>query len=324
MMQLLIILIVSIAMLIGMYGLEYWYVTHKRKRYVDCGDGRSVETSEAIMERVNEHRRILERKGYEVAFIALQGSQNYGLDEYSEDYMSDVDTKAIVLPHFEDFVYGKQPISTTLILDNEEHIDVKDIRIMFDMFKKENISYIELLYSKYQWFNPKYEKMLRYIVDYRDAITAAHIAQFAKCIAGMSMEKKKALCHPYPGIAAKIEKYGFDGKQLSHCVRLNEFIDKFYNGVPVESCFESSRREELMNYKKNLTKDGSKIMTVEEAIELCDVADRATAAAKNDIVRIYEGNVDDVTFKMLDNIKYNVLKKKFIEDLGGRYEKEKY
>ena len=40
-----------------------------------------------IMKRVQEHLEYLSRNGYEVVFIALQGSQNYGLDIYTDEYM---------------------------------------------------------------------------------------------------------------------------------------------------------------------------------------------------------------------------------------------
>ena len=59
-----------------------------------------------MLEKVKEHYDYLRGRGYEVVFTALQGSQNYGLDEYS-----DVDTKSMVLPKFADFVAAKQPIS---------------------------------------------------------------------------------------------------------------------------------------------------------------------------------------------------------------------
>ena len=101
-----------------------------------------MNREERIMKRVQEHYEYLKSEGYEIVFIALQGSQNYRLDVYDDEYMSDVDTKAIVLPTFEDFVYGRQPISKTLVLENNEHIDVKDIRVMFETYKKQNVNYI--------------------------------------------------------------------------------------------------------------------------------------------------------------------------------------
>ena len=43
--------------------------------------------------------------------IFLQGSQNYGMATEK----SDVDTKCIILPSFEDIVFNKPPISTTYV-----------------------------------------------------------------------------------------------------------------------------------------------------------------------------------------------------------------
>ena len=79
--------------------------------------------------------------------VFLQGSQNYNLDIYTDEYRSDVDTKCIVLPSFEDFCKGNSPISTTYERENKEHIDLKDIRVMFDVFKKQNVNFVEILLS---------------------------------------------------------------------------------------------------------------------------------------------------------------------------------
>ena len=111
--------------------------------------------NEKIMKRVQEHYEYLQSLGYEVVCTCLQGSQNYGLDEYSEDYCSDIDTKSIVLPKLKDFIMAYPPASKVEVMSNDEHAEVKDIRIMFEMFRKMNLSYIELLYSKYIYINPE-------------------------------------------------------------------------------------------------------------------------------------------------------------------------
>lgn len=222
-----------------------------------------------ILMRVQEHYDYLVAAGYEVMVTILQGSQNYGLDEYSEEYMSDVDTKSIVLPSFNDFVENKRPVSKVEVMENNEHARVEDIRLMLQMFKKEKINYIELLYSNYVIVNPKYEKYWQELVSKRDEIVAANSLQFVKCIAGMSLEKRKALCHPYPNLIEKIEKYGYDGKQLSHCVRLWEFLFKYLIlQKPVKECFKSSMREILMDLKKQQL--NGKVLAVDDAVKMCD------------------------------------------------------
>ena len=274
------------------------------------------ERNELICKKMEYHlKHLLYKTDYEVMCVMLQGSQNYELDEYTDEYQSDVDTKAIVLPHFRDFVYGKSPVSTTIVLDNNEHIDVKDIRVMFENFRKMNVSYIELLYSNWIWINPRYEAEVRELLRHRDTIAALNRNQFIRCIAGMSMEKRKALCHPYPNLIDKIEKYGYDGKQLSHCVRLFEFLERYLCGVPLEECYVSQMPETLMNYKKQLTKDGSRIMTKEEAIELCELYDNATRGLKDGSLT-EKDEINQEAIDILNNIKYNVLKKKFIMDIN--------
>ena len=90
------------------------------------------------MKRLMEHAaavvKILGTKD-RIVFIALQGSQNYGLDYEG----SDIDTKCVVLPTLDDIIENRKPISTTHVMENEEHCDIKDIRLMFDCYKKQNI-----------------------------------------------------------------------------------------------------------------------------------------------------------------------------------------
>ena len=274
-----------------------------------------MNKEEFIMNRLWEHYFYLEEKGYEVVCLMLQGSQNYGLDEYSDEYKSDIDSKAIVLPHFRDFVYEKQPISKVEILDNNEHIDVKDIRVMFDMFKKENISYIELLYTRYKIINPKYYYYMQKVFDRRKDIAEINVNQFLRCIVGMSGNKVKALCHPYPNLIEKIEKYGFDGKQLSHCVRLYEFMNRYCNGVDIADCYFTKERDMLMNFKKQLTEDGSRIMQVEEAIAACNFYYEQTKLLES-LHLMKEDVINYDTIDFLNKIKYDILKKKFEEDIA--------
>ena len=110
---------------------------------------------EKIMRRLSEHLDAVKEKHPEWVGIFLQGSQNYKLDYEG----SDVDSKLIVLPSFEDFVLNRKPYSYTHIMENDEHVDVKDIRLMFDCFRKQNINFVEILFTKYRILNPKYASL---------------------------------------------------------------------------------------------------------------------------------------------------------------------
>lgn len=204
---------------------------------------------EIIFNRLRSDYDKLVGEGYEVVGVFLQGSQNYNLD-YEE---SDIDTKAIILPKFDDFVLNNKPVSTTLVLDSNEHIDLKDIRLMFDCFKKQNINFVEILFTEYYILNPKYESLFKPMIDNNEEIARYNTFSALNCISGMSMEKYKALEHPYPNTIAKIKKFGYDPKQLHHIIRLNEFALMYSSGVPYHQCLKSLKREYLIEVKKGNT-----------------------------------------------------------------------
>lgn len=209
-----------------------------------------MDKKEYIMNNIQSKYNYLLNKGYEVFGIYLQGSQNYNLDVYDDDYKSDVDTKAIVIPSIKDIILNKKPISTTIELDNKEHIDVKDIRIMFDCFYKQNINFLEILYTKYKIINPKYIRWDADLTEARDLIVRYDYKHALNCMYGMAMQKYVALKHPYPTIKNKIDKFGYDPKQLHHIIRMKDFMERFINGESYESCLIPSNPQELIDIKK--------------------------------------------------------------------------
>lgn len=211
----------------------------------------SFDRDKYIIDNLKEKAEIVKNKGYNLFALFLQGSQNYELDIYSDEYKSDIDAKAIIIPSFDDIVLNRKPISTTLVLDNNEHIELKDIRIMKDMWVKQNISYIELLYTKYIIYDDaKWGTMLYTLLNMRDKISNIDKNQFLKCIKGMSMEKLKALEHPYPTIKDKIDKYGYDPKQLHHIMRLAEFVNRYLEeDIDLANCYVSINKELLLDVK---------------------------------------------------------------------------
>lgn len=77
--------------------------------------------------------------------ITAFGSMNYGLDDENSDF----DTKMIVLPSLKDICLAKSPISTTIIRGNNEHIEVRDLRLFDKSWRKQGLSALELLFSPY-------------------------------------------------------------------------------------------------------------------------------------------------------------------------------
>ena len=221
--------------------------------------------------------------------------------------MSDVDTKAIILPSFEDIVLNREPKSTTIVLDNNEHIDVKDIRVMFETYKKQNINFIETLFTEFKIVNPKYKDLVQPLFDNNEEIAHINYNQALRCMAGMSMEKLKALQHPYPTIIDKIEKYGYDPKQLHHILRMHEFIKKYAIGTPYKECLVASDREYLIDIKKGCCDE-------ETAVDLAKLVDMATKSIKDMFLK-EQDEINQKGIDVLNQVKYNLLKAKFKEDI---------
>ena len=90
---------------------------------------------EEILSVLKEHYKYIESLGYNVIGIFLQGSQNYNLDIYEKDYSSDIDTKCLIIPTLDDLIKGNKMVSRKYDFMGGQ-IDVKDIRVMMDMWKK--------------------------------------------------------------------------------------------------------------------------------------------------------------------------------------------
>lgn len=273
-----------------------------------------MNREEKIMTRLQEHYNYLIEKGHEVVALMLQGSQNYDLDIYTEEYQSDIDSKAIILPSFEDFVQNKSPFSYTYILDNNEHIDTKDVRIMCEMLKKENISYIELLYTKFTIINPEYKDIFELLIKNRDEIVNINKNQFLRCISGMATEKRKALTHPYPTIIDKINRYGFDPKQLHHLARLEEFITRYVNGAELKDCYKAKNKEYLLALKLGKYVESNKIIPVKEATKIADRINNNINFIKNQYC-VDKDVINEQGISILNTVRYELLKKKFKKDL---------
>lgn len=210
------------------------------------------KTPAEVFKRLKEHYNEAEKLGYEVIGCYLQGSYNYErmFNEITDDE-SDVDSKCLVLPSFKDFCLGRKPVSFTHEMENGEHLDIKDFRLYLNMFKKQNINAVEILFTYYYIWNPKYINICYRMFSNRERIARYDVKAALNCMVGMAFEKQKALCHPYPTLKDKIEKYGFDGKQLSHTYRLNEFMDKYIEDIPYEQCLKTDMGEFLCELKRN-------------------------------------------------------------------------
>lgn len=200
--------------------------------------------------RVEEHYKELKDIGYndyDWVTVMLQGSQNYELDYEG----SDIDTKAILLPSFKDIVLNHKPVSTTHIRKNDEHIDLKDIRLMLQCYKKQNLNFVETLFTSWRVVNPIYYQEWQKLVHMREEIARYNPYAAVKSMKGIAMEKYHALYHPYPVAAEEIMRFGYSSKQLHHLLRVQDFLIKYIQGEEYKKCMipEGWVKKELLEIK---------------------------------------------------------------------------
>lgn len=202
-----------------------------------------------VMKRVKDHydEALQYFPEEQIVGVFLQGSQNYGLDYEG----SDVDTKLIVVPSFKDICLNRKPVSTTHIRANDEHTDWKDIRLYVEHFRKQNLNFLEILFTPYYIINPMYREEWDRLVAAREYIARMNPYRAVKSMKGIAHEKYAAMEKPYPSKIDIIEKYGYDGKQNSHLERVDDYLERYIAGESYEACLHPtpSRVPHIMDYK---------------------------------------------------------------------------
>ena len=272
-----------------------------------------TQENKYIYDRVEKHYHYLESLGYNVVAVFAQGSMNYGLYVNDDEYKSDVDTKAIVLPTLDDLVNGTKMVSTKYDFEGEQ-IDVKDIRVMMDMWCKSNPAYLEILFTKYCIFNGKYDIYIKEILEMGNDIVKMNFPQLAKCISGMSKEKVIAMEHPYPSLIDKIEKYGYDSKQLHHIIRLNRLITEvFLNDIPFGEALDISEQERFRNFLINVKKSK---YSLEMARRMAVEYDEDTRQIKEQILEQYKDfQFNSETYNKLKSLVNKIVRYNIVEQI---------
>ena len=255
-----------------------------------------------VMKRVQEHYDEALKYFPEEQIVGcfLQGSQNYGLDYEG----SDVDTKLIVVPSFRDICLNKKPVSTTHVRANDEHTDWKDIRLYVEHFRKQNLNFLEILFTPYCIINPMYKEEWDRLVAAREFIARMNPYRAVKSMKGIALEKFHAMEHRYPSKADIIDKYGYDGKQTSHQIRVYDYLRRYIAGEDYESCLRPSDYllEQIMNYKK------LNVYTLEEARGTALAYIERTVEMADKFCAEREDREEPWVRELLEDVSYNIMR----------------
>lgn len=261
--------------------------------------GENTMNRERIMNDLQKKLQIVEECGYTVIYLALQGSQNYKLDKNDGNYHSDIDTKCFVLPNSEKIFSGEALTSKTIIMEDDSHIDVKDIRLLPTLLSKENPSFLELFFTDY-YLPCKMSKYFKELFELRHDFETLNRSKLHSAIVGTAMEKKHALCHRYPAKIEVIDNYGYDPKQLSHMKRLEVMQkDIFENDITFGEAVKipnDTDREIIADYKFN-------IMSKEDAVKISEEIGEKMLIAKE---KYKSENKDELNLILLEKIEHTV------------------
>lgn len=192
--------------------------------------------------KLAEAKKHVESLWYKVYYIAIYGSQNYGLDLDEEEYKSDIDYKTIVLPSLLDLVNNSKPVSKVYEF-NWWQIDVKDLRVYVESMVKCNINFLEIMNSEYFIWPNELRELLPSLMEESWQF-------FLKACYGMALEKQVAMEHEYPSTKYKITKYGYDPKQLHHIARLCEVVKDYVRSGSFTFTHPEHVREYLLKIKR--------------------------------------------------------------------------
>ena len=195
-------------------------------------------------EKILKQKNYLESLGYDVLYMGLFGSQNYGLD----NDRSDIDLRAIVLPTMEQLIKKERvskQIETEIGL-----IDVKDIIDFHDVIIKGNFAYIESVKTK--WFVGD-EKIRDLFKDIRINLNS---------LKGDMYTKAKAFRSPY---STKEMKDGYEAKELYHLIRMYYLFQSKDITMPF---IDYSNNEEVKNYLLDIKYNKNNIIDTLDFIDI--------------------------------------------------------
>ena len=244
-----------------------------------------IEKLAWAIERVQQ---TIEEAGYKYVFIALYGSQNYLLDTENSDF----DWYAAVEPSFHNFVFNIKPTSTVLQYEYGQ-ITIKDVREMFQMFKKGGFNFLEIPFSKTFIVKDKFQEEWDRLYEIRDAI--ARINPYATI-------------RSFIGVAGNYLKDSISNKDCARILHTANQITSYINGEYYENVLKSEKlfsRDFIMSIK---TEDQNQIYLDTLANSQFEYIQRYGTNYLRD--KVAADMIDHLVEEELDNILINICKKK--------------
>ena len=230
-------------------------------------------------------------KEYTVLGVFLYGSQNYNLA--TED--SDIDTKAIVVPSLRDLVF-KQPVSRVIKFEHGE-CDVKDIREMISNYKKQNVNFIETLFTTHYIVSPAFEQDVAALRVHREKISRLDEKRALACMNGLMQQSLKRMVNRTDATAEDIDRYGYHRKSLMNVCKMAEMISKYTRGFLYKDVLDCSIAAPIR----------TAVYTKEKAISFAKRLNQRSAEATVSYLEKNTPSINDELTNWLDEWVYEII-----------------
>lgn len=174
-----------------------------------------------LMNKIMNHREVVLKKypEYQILGIFLYGSQNYNIATDK----SDVDTKAIIIPTVEQLAF--KPVWTETVEFNDGgHCEIMSIIHWVENLKKQNVNFVETLFTQYRWINPFYlNRWKETFLENRE-----DIANYDKS------RMVKSICHQAINTLTRYDT----GKSLANGYRFRYFLYNKLKGADYSKCIK--------------------------------------------------------------------------------------
>ena len=118
-------------------------------------------------------------------------------------------------------------------------------------------------------------------------------------------------CIVIPTLKDKIEKHGYDNKQLHHIVRCAEFLDRYIEGVPYAECLIPTNPQQLVDIKARY------IYNLDEAKQIAKETVDTVKAVNEKYMAEHECVVNNEVKDKMDEILTDVIWASLVEDFYG-------
>lgn len=242
---------------------------------------------EQLLSTVRQHTEYCySQSGHTPIYAALYGSQNYGLATPE----SDVDTKVWLMPTFRDLYTAAKPYSKEFHYE-DAHVEGKDFRLMVGELKKQNMNFLETIFTPYYWCGDAYKTEFEYLRDNRELVARYDVNRGARAFVGHMYNMYNRF------------KRDEKPKQVAHLMRLYDCLQRYaLTDEPYEDLlFHPNSLEYLMAVRRGE-------VPVEE---LRDMAETYMGLADNLLEEMPQYEVNKDAEDVFDTFSRAMLMKKF-------------